>query len=283
MYKLDGKRAVITGAASGLGRSLALALAREGWRIGVVDMNDAGARETLEMVRGAGGSGEAYGLDVRDAGGVGAMAGHFFSSWGGVDLLVNNAGVVSVGFVGDIPLEDWRWVHDTNFWGTLYGCHEFIPRMKAQGGGHIVNIASSAGLLSCTEMAPYNTTKAAVVSLSETLRSEVAPHDIGITVACPMFFDTNLLQTARYTDDWELDFFISTFRHARMTSDEVAQKIIKAVKEDRLYVVPQFSGRFLRLNKRLLPGTFHDIFRLLNRHGLLRPLLSGLARLGLLQ
>ena len=283
MYKLDAKRAVITGAASGLGKSLATLLAGEGWRIGIVDINDAGARETLETVERAGGSGEVFHADVTVPEDVKAMADHFFDDWGGVDLLVNNAGVASVGFVGDIPLEDWRWVHDVNFWGMLYGCHEFIPRMKAQGGGHIVNVASSAGLLSCMEMAPYNTTKAAVISLSETLRAEAAPHNIGITVACPMFFNTNLLETARYTDDWEWDFFNRTFQYARMTSDEVARRIIAAVKKDKLYVVPQFSGKVWWLNKRLTPGVFHDLFRFLNRHGLLRPLLYGLARLGLLQ
>ena len=98
-----------------------------------------------------------------------------------------------------------------------------------------------------------------------------------------MFFNTNLLETARYTDDWEWDFFNRTFQYARMTSDEVARRIIAAVKKDKLYVVPQFSGKVWWLNKRLTPGVFHDLFRFLNRHGLLRPLLYGLARLGLLQ
>jgi short-subunit dehydrogenase len=132
-------------------------------------------------------------------------------------------------------------------------------------------------------MAPYNTTKAAVVSLSETLRAEVAPHNIGITVACPMFFNTNLIETARYTDEWELDFFNCTFRYARMTSDEVAARIVMAVKKDKLYVVPQLSGRILWLNKRMTPGIFYDLLRLLNRQGRLRPLYYGLARRGLLQ
>jgi len=283
MDRLMGKRAVITGAASGLGRSLATTLAGEGWRIGIVDINDAGARETLEMVERAGGTGEIYHTDVASPEAVKAMADHFFDSWGGVDLLVNNAGVAVAGFVGDIPLEDWKWIHDINFWGMVYGCHEFIPRMQVQGGGHIVNVASSAGLLSPAEMAPYNTTKAAVISLSETLRAEVSPYNIGITVACPMFFNTNLLECARYTDDWEKEWCESTFRYARMTSEEVANRIITAVKKDKLYAVPQLSGKFFWLNKRMMPGTFHGLFRFLNRHGLERPLFKVLARLGLLQ
>jgi len=214
---------------------------------------------------------------------VEAMADHFFDAWGGVDLLINNAGVIVLGLVGDIPLEDWRYVLEVNFWGMVYGCHEFIPRMKAQGGGHIVNIASSAGLLSSSEMAPYNTSKAAVISLSETLRADVSPYNIGITVACPMVFNTNLLESMRCTEDWESDFFYCAFRNARMDCDRVARKIVAAVRKDKLYIVPQLSGRIFWLNKRLTPGAFHDLFRFLNRHGLLRPLLYRLARHGLLQ
>ena len=130
MNRLDGKRVVITGAASGLGRALTLALARKGCRIGVVDINVEGAQETLRMVERAGGSGDIYELDVAQPDKVEAMAEHFFSSWGGVELLVNNAGVVVTGCVGDIRLEDWDWLFGVNFWGLLYGCHSFIPRMK---------------------------------------------------------------------------------------------------------------------------------------------------------
>lgn len=283
MPKLNGKRAVITGAASGLGRSLSTTLAGEGWKIGIVDIDDAGAAETLELVKRAGGSGETFHADVSDPGSVKAFADHFFDAWGGVDLLVNNAGVASAGIVGDIPLEDWNWIFDISFWGMLYGCHEFVPRMKAQRGGHIVNIASAAGLISLTDMGPYNAAKAAVISLSETLRMELAQDRIGITVACPMFFKTNLLVDMRYTDEWEREWAQSTFDNARMTSDEVARRIISAAKKDRLYVIPQLSGRIFWLLKRLMPETNYRIYRLLNRGGLLKPVANRLARWGLMQ
>jgi NAD(P)-dependent dehydrogenase (short-subunit alcohol dehydrogenase family) len=281
--KLDGKKAVITGAASGLGRSLATTLAEEGWRIGIVDIDDAGAKETLELVKRAGGSGETFHADVSDPEEVTAFADHFFERWSGVDLLINNAGVAVAGIVGDIPLEDWDWIFGISFWGMLYGCHEFIPRMKAQGKGHIVNVASAAGLISLMDMGPYNTAKAAVISLSETLRMELAPYNIGITVACPMFFKTNLLDDMRYTDEWEREWAQSTFDNARMTSDEVARRIISAAKKNRLYVIPQVSGRFLWLLKRLMPETYYSVFRLLNSAGLLKPLADRLARWGLVQ
>ena len=195
MQKLDGKNVVITGAASGLGRSLAMVLARKGCRIGIADINIAGAEETLKIVKDSGGSGEIFKVDVSQAEEVEVMAAHFFETWGGVDLLVNNAGVAVVGFVGDIPLENWRWIFGINFWGMQYGCHFFIPRMKEQGHGYILNVASAAGLLSGAEMSPYNTSKAAIVSLSETLKEELAPNNIGVTVLCPCFSRLTFLIT----------------------------------------------------------------------------------------
>lgn len=283
MKRLDGKRVVITGAASGLGRALAVALAHKGCRIGIVDIDMDGAAETLRMVDRAGGRGETYRLDVRVAIDWEDMAEHFFKSWGGVDVLINNAGVVSVGRVGDIPLEDWGWIFSINFWGMVYGCHAFIPSMKTQGGGHIVNVASAAGLLSMLEMAPYNTTKAAVIALSETLRGELASAGIGVTVACPMFFNTNLLDTMRYTDEFESEFAHATFDNARMTADEVARAVVKAVEKGKLYAVPHGSGKVFWKLKRLSPGFWHGIQAFLNYNGVGRRLFLWMARKGLMQ
>lgn len=283
MYKLDGKRVVVTGAGSGLGRALALAMASRGCRVGAADINEETASETLEMVRRRGGGGEVYRVDVSKPEEVEAMADHFFRAWGGVDVLVNNAGVISVGFVGDIPLEDWEWVFGVNFWGMLYGCHCFIPRMKEQGEGYIVNVASAAGFASLLEMAPYNATKAAVISLSETLKGELAPHNIGVTVVCPMFFNTNLLENMRYTDEFEVEFSRTAFRYARMTADEVAVAVVKAVERRRLYVVPQFSGKIVWLLKRMHPRMFYGTMAIFNRDDIGRRMLLWAARKGLIQ
>ncbi|MFW6113376.1 MAG: SDR family NAD(P)-dependent oxidoreductase [Actinomycetota bacterium] len=281
--KLDSKRVVVTGAASGLGRSLALVLARKGCRMGLADLRAAGAEETLKMVVERGGSGEAYEIDVSKPDEVEAMAAHFFQTWGGVDLLVNNAGVVATGYVGDIPLDDWKWIFGVNFWGMLYGCHSFIPRMKERGGGHILNVASSAGLFSLLEMSPYNTTKAAVIALSETLRAELAPDNIGVTVLCPMFFKTHLLDTMRYTDEFETDFGRATFDNARMTSEEVAEAAVRALDKGKLYCIPQRSGRILWGIKRLNPGLFHSTIAYMSRRDWGKPLFMWMARKGLLQ
>lgn len=283
MKKLDGKRVVITGAASGLGRGMALVLARKGCRIGIVDIDTDGAAETLRMVEQAGGSGEVYELDVSQPDKVEAMADHFFTSWGGVDLLANNAGVVVTGLVGDIRLEDWEWLFGINFWGMLYGCHSFIPRMKKQGGGHILNVASEGGLIFLPWMAPYNTSKAGIVSLSMTLKAELATEGIGVTVACPAFFNTHLLDNMRYEEEFETEFAHATFEHARMTADEVAEAAVRAVEKGRLFCVPQPSAKIGWAIERLNPGLFQACLAALIRRPWGKSLFMWMAGKGLLQ
>jgi short-subunit dehydrogenase len=246
-----------------------------------VDINDAGSQETLGMVRKAGGTGEMFHADVSSPRDVKSMADHFFGSWGGVDLMVNNAGVYVYGPAWETPMKNWERTFAVNFWGVLHGCLEFIPRMKAQGGGHIVNVASTAGLLSIAGQATYNATKAAVVSLSETLRVESAPYDIGITVVCPTFFDTNLLETAGL-DGADTELVETFFKCSRISPDEVARRALKAVRKNRLYAVPQISAKIYWLDQRLSPETFYRIFCFLNKNGWMRPLLMQFARRGMI-
>jgi len=281
MNKFPNKRVVITGAGSGLGRALALEFAKLGWKIGIVDINDAGSKETLKMVEQAAGEGAVFHADVTNPNAVKAMADHFFSMWHGVDILVNNAGIAIGGAVGDVPLEQWNTIFDVNFWGMLYGCHEFIPRMKAQGGGHIMNVASAAGLLCLTSMGPYSVTKAAVIALSETLRVEAAPYNIHITAACPMFFNTGLLDDMKSTDPWIVEVARTAFQVGH-PADKIARKLIKAVAKDKLYAVPMFFGKLLWLNKRLTPNLYYNLTARLNRRGWMKPLYLTLARWGVL-
>ena len=274
------KTAVITGAALGIGRALALAWARRGWKVGVVDFDMEEAERTLEMIEKAGGSGEIFRCDVRDPGEVQAAADHFFDAWGRIDLVMNNAGVGAAGEVADIPLEEWKRVIDTDLWGVIHGCRSFIPGMKEQGGGHIVNTASMAGILSGAEMAPYNVSKAAVISLSETLKMELAPYNIGVTVICPMAVKTNVLETATYTDEFQRELAYVAMERVKMPIDEFARRVARAVDRDRLYVVPHLTGKLLCLLKRLSPPTFYGTAAFLNRKSLLKPLFMYMARKG---
>jgi len=277
---LHGKKVVITGAASGIGRALATELAKERCDILLADINEEGLRQTLELVKQSGGSGEVFFCDVSRLDDVMKMADHCFDTWGKVDILINNAGVASTGFMGDIPIKDWEWIVSINFWGVVYGCHVFVPRMKKQGGGHIVNVASAAGIISGAEMSPYNATKAAVISISETLKSELAPCNIGVTVLCPTFVKTNLLDSMRFTDEFQRSCSVTGIDNARTTPEMVANLVIDAVKKDKMYVVPQVAAKILWISKRISPSAFFGFQAFLNRIGWARKLMLHMAQTG---
>ncbi|MHB8780191.1 MAG: SDR family NAD(P)-dependent oxidoreductase [Candidatus Geothermincolia bacterium] len=281
MSSIGGKRVLITGAGSGFGRELALACASRGCRVGLADIDEAGAAETLRLVRERGGDGDTYQVDVSDASRVESMVDHFFSTLGGIDVAVNNAGVVVAGYVGDIPLDDWHWLAGVNLWGVVYGSHYLVRRMREQGGGHIVNIASAMGLLSFPDMAPYSVSKAAVISLSEILRVELAPHRVKVSVVCPMFFNTNLLSSLRYQDEFEREAAHLAFERSRVSAAEVAERTIRGIERGKFYIVPMLSGKIHWAAKRLSPSYYYWQFSLLHRLKIFRPLFKLMARLGL--
>jgi NAD(P)-dependent dehydrogenase (short-subunit alcohol dehydrogenase family) len=193
MKKFPKKRIVITGAGSGLGRAIAMEFAAQGWNICVSDINMDRANETLAMIKKNGGDGYAAFCDVTKPEQVDELAENLVKQWGGVDIVVNNAGVAAAGYMEKIPLETWEWILNINLKSVIYGCRTFIPILAKQGGGHIVNVASNAGIASLPEMSCYNVTKAGVISLSETLRAELKPKNIGVSVVAPTFFKTNLM------------------------------------------------------------------------------------------
>ena len=195
MTTLEGKIAVVTGGGSGIGRALALALAREGARVVVADINEADAAETVRQLAAAGAEGLAIRTDVADRRQVDALADRVFDRYGATHVLCNNAGVVVHGGLEAATWEDWQWVVGVNLWGVVHGLLAFVPRMIAGGeGGHVVNTASMAGLIASQGLGVYNTTKYAVVGLSETLAKDLRPHGIGVTVVCPMGVATRIRQ-----------------------------------------------------------------------------------------
>jgi NAD(P)-dependent dehydrogenase (short-subunit alcohol dehydrogenase family) len=253
---LDGARAVITGAGSGLGRALCLELARHQARVLVSDRDVPSAEETAHQVEQAGGKALVQGCDVTQPEQVEQLAERAFSQLGGVDLLINNAGVAGAGEVGLLPLAEWKRVLDVNLWGVIHGCHTFVPRLRQQGSGHILNIASAAGLLSVGNMAPYNVSKAGVVSLSETLYLELKSAGIGVTVACPTFFRSNLAASAQYTDPKLGKAGSQLVAEARVGPDWVARECLRAVARKARYALPLADGRWAWRLKRLSPDAF---------------------------
>src|SRR5436853_5069051 len=194
-----GRVAVVTGAASGIGRALAEAFAGAGSAVVVADLDGAEAELVAAGIRAAGGDAEAVTVDVTDAAAVEKLAATTVERYGRVDVLCNNAGVSTFNLLRDQTLDDWRWVFAVNLWGVIHGLHSFVPIMRSQGTrAHIVNTASIAGLLSGVAfIGPYDATKVAVVSISETLAQELAIDQIpiGVSVLCPSSVDTRVMES----------------------------------------------------------------------------------------
>lgn len=269
MKRFPQKRVVITGAGSGFGRALALVFAEKGWRIGVSDINEERAGETVGLVNNAGGTGEKYICDVTDPEQIDAMAGHYVNKWGGVDVVVNNAGVAGAGFMEETPLDLWRWMIDVDLMSVIYGCRTFIPILAEQGFGHLVNMASCAGIASFPEMSCYNVPKAGVISLSETLRVELAPKNIGVTVVAPSFFKTNLMDQFKSPHARQADMASAFFEKSKVTAEDVARHAYNCAQKNKFYAVCQTDGRAIRLMKRLFPETYLRVSAYVYKNGMM--------------
>jgi len=252
-------RCVVTGAGGGLGRALTLDLATRGASLVVSDIDASAAEETAEWVRQKGATVEAIQCDVTDREAVFALVDETEKRLGGIDFIANNAGVAVGGPFDEISIEDWRWAVDINLWGVIYGCQAVVPKMRAQGRGYILNVASAAGLLAPPAMSAYNVTKAGVVSLSETLFAEYKSSGIRVAVLCPTFFRTNIINAGRgATTDKEDAQIIRWMERSKVQAPEVARDAIDAVRDGKLYVQPMRDGRMAWRLKRTSPQRFYD-------------------------
>ncbi|RJP26275.1 MAG: SDR family NAD(P)-dependent oxidoreductase [Actinobacteria bacterium] len=241
MKDFAAKTVVVTGAASGIGREIALAFARRGARLAVGDINEAGLQEVRKELEGLGAEPHVSTVDVSDAERVAEWCDEVYTVLGRVDVLCNNAGIGMGGRFEDVTMEDWKWIVGVNLWGVVHGCHFFYPRMIAQGGGgHIVNTASGAGLAPLPLMTAYCCTKYAVVGLSETLRAEAALHGIGVSAICPGIVDTPITRSAklcsgtdRSTPQELQERIVRIYGRRGYTPDRVAAAVVKAVERNR--------------------------------------------------
>jgi len=248
-------RAVVTGASSGLGRAFCRRLAARGARIIACDVDEGGLATTAAECKGAAAL-HVIRCDVTKSDDVAAVAAECDRLFGGVDLLVNNAGVAVAGRVGEITLDDWQWIVGVNLWGVIHGIHHFVPRLRKQQSGFILNVASAAGLLSPPRMAPYNATKAAVVALSETLRGELIKDGISVSVLCPTFFPTQIGNNARGPDEGMRKLVDKAMKKSQFTADDVADVSLAGLEAGELYIVPMKDGRWFWRLKRLAPEKF---------------------------
>jgi NAD(P)-dependent dehydrogenase (short-subunit alcohol dehydrogenase family) len=238
---------------------LALDLAKRGASLIISDINPSSAEETAELVRQQQARAEAVVCDVTDRNAVFGLVEETEARLGGIDLIANNAGVAIGGPFDEISIEDWRWAVDINLWGVIYGCQAAVPKMRAQGRGYIINVASAAGLLAPPAMSAYNVTKAGVVSLSETLYTEYKTQGIHVAVVCPTFFRTNIIGAIRgATTEKEDAQVIRWMERSKVQAPGVAKAAVDSVRDAKLYVQPMREGRMAWRLKRTAPQRFYD-------------------------
>jgi NAD(P)-dependent dehydrogenase (short-subunit alcohol dehydrogenase family) len=256
--RFDAQVVVVTGAASGIGRATALEFARRGARLIVCDLPPADLAELERALRAAGAeSALALAVNVGIASEMAAFCEQICAD-GAPDVLVNNAGVGLAGGVLDTTLEDWAWLVNVNLWGVVHGCHFFAPRMAARGRGQIVNVASAAGFYNSEVMAAYGTTKYAVVGLSEALRAELAPRGVGVSVVCPGFVNTPIVQRMRMRGtaypESERQNVQRFYERRNYAPARVADAILEAVRKNSALVPVTPEAWALYLLKRAAPN-----------------------------
>ncbi len=255
------KTVAITGAGSGLGAAMAEVFAGKGWRVAVTDIDGARAGETLERIEAGGATGFALAQDVTAEADWAALESAVLERWGGLEVLVNNAGVATAGTVVDTPPDDWDWVLGIDLLGVVRGCRRFGALMQRQGRGHLVNVSSFAGLAGAPGVSSYGVAKAGVVALSEALRIELAGAGVGVSVVCPAFVDTRLTETMRATEPGTQERVKRWMSRSGVTAGDVARATFEAVEANRFMVLTHKETRWLWRLKRWAPETYYRLMR----------------------
>ncbi|MGJ8687242.1 MAG: SDR family oxidoreductase [Spongiibacteraceae bacterium] len=267
---MSDKRVFITGGASGLGRALAGCFASAGYKVCIADVDDAGGADALKALS-AQTTAHYIHCDVRKEQDLQAAADWLSQNWGGVDVVVNNAGVAAVGNIAEAPIADWQWIIDINLLGVVRGCKVFSELMIAQGHGHIVNIASLAGLLYPPKMSAYCATKAAVVALSESMSMELDADNVAVSVVCPSFFRTNLASSVRASDSHGENLTRRLVNKAKLGADEIARRIFVDIEKRNFYILPHQEAKAAWRFKRFLPYALYRAITLKQTRGMIEP------------
>lgn len=254
----SGKRVVVTGAGSGIGRETALAFGRRGALVLCTDINAEAAASTASIIIREGGDALSRKCDVSNTRSMEALANYVEKELGAPDILINNAGIGLSGSLLDTSVKDWQQVLGVNLWGVIHGCRLFARQMVDNGkAGHIVNVASAAAFLPSRMLPAYATSKSAVLMFSECLRAEMAEHNIGVSAICPGIIDTPITRSTRFVgvadeeQSRRREDAAKLYQRRAYTPDRVAQAIVEAVQSNRA-VVPvspeargmQWLGRF---------------------------------------
>ncbi|MDJ0789362.1 MAG: SDR family NAD(P)-dependent oxidoreductase [Myxococcota bacterium] len=259
MSELRGRVAAVTGAGSGIGRALAVELARSHCDVALSDVDEASLEETRKLVLATGRRAFARVVDVRDAEAVDAWARDVVAEFGGVQLIFNNAGVALAARLTRVTLDEFRWLMDVDFWGVVHGTKSFLPHFQAAGEGHVVNVSSVFGLIAFPGNGTYNAAKFAVRGFTEALAIELEMEGSPVQVSCvhPGGIKTNIARLARVGTDEEqpdrAEMSDAFDRAARTTPERAAQVILDGVRRNRRRILIGPDARVISGVQRLLP------------------------------
>lgn len=258
--------AVVTGAGSGIGRAFAVEVARRGGRVVCADIDPVRAKETVGLVVQAGGEGLDVACDVTEEGQVRELS-ETAEKWFGesASLVINNAGIgVGGAVIGATSRRDWETTLSVNLWGVIYGCEAFVPRLRERGGGGIINVASAASFGAAPRMGAYNVSKAGVLALSETLSAELSGTGVGVTVLCPTFVKTNIVDNP-HIEESAAKLAANLMKWTGVSPESVAGQTLDANDRGQLHVLPRIDAKILWRFKRALPATYTRALGLVER------------------
>ncbi len=268
MAYYQGKTAVVTGAASGIGRALTIRMVRDGARVAAADVNAAGLDETLRLCADLPGSADKYILDVSDRAAFFAFADQVLADFGTLELVFNNAGVAQFGLARNLDIEDYEWLLGINLWGVIYGSKAFMPHMLARKSGQIVNISSVFGFVGIRGQSAYNTSKFAVRGFTESLARELVGTGVSGHCVHPGGIRTNIASDARFKDGGDL--YASKEEAIKLSDkilftapDKAARIILRGVARNKRRIRVGVDALFYDLLARVAPVGYGRVLRLL--------------------
>jgi len=268
MKSFKNKVAAVTGAGSGIGQAIAIALAKQGCHLALSDISETGLAKTVELLAPYSVKATTQKVDVAKRDEVATWAKAVVDEHGQVNLIFNNAGVAIGSTAEGVSYEDLEWLIGINFWGVVYGTKEFLPYLKQSGDGHIINISSMFGLTAQPTQSAYNASKFAVRGFTESLRQELDMQNAGVSATCvhPGGIRTNIAKAARMNNSVQslgMDLLKSQDafdKLLRTPADDAAQQILEAVRKDRRRLLIGADAKAVDVIQRILPQGYQKIF-----------------------